>query len=127
MSTSVVTGRDFRPRRSRLICRTCYKTVEMTIVLDLEGSQIGKFAVILTNHDISPAQPPAEIELEVVADAEPEDDGGDVTLDVANQELDEVHLGTWIGTFEDLLFTVTVTLSPTRRVAGRAACLLLVT
>ena len=48
--------------------------------------------MIFAHHDISPTQPPAEIELEVIADAEPEDDGGDVTLDVADEELDEMHL-----------------------------------
>ena len=44
-----------------------------------------------TYHDIPSTQPPAEIELEVIADAEPENDGWDETLDVANEELDEMH------------------------------------
>ena len=46
-----------------------------------------------THHDAPPTQPPSEIEFEVIADAEPEEDGRDESLDVANEELDEVHLG----------------------------------
>ena len=46
-----------------------------------------------TYHDIPPTQTPAEIELEVIADAEAEEEGGHETLDVANEELEEGHLG----------------------------------
>ena len=48
-------------------------------------------AHLQTYHDIPSTQSPAEIQLEVIADAEPENDGWDETLDVANEELDEVH------------------------------------
>ena len=46
-----------------------------------------------THHYTSPTQTPAEIKLEVKADAEPEKQGRNETLDMANEELDEGHLG----------------------------------